>query len=232
MKCIRKFLCVLMLLVLTFACFACSAEDELPFRIRNGDRNSPKIAITVDDCTYMSNVMRIYELCKEYHIGVTFFPVGNRMKDEDAELWRLLAADPDVVIGSHTQNHANWHVCSKERIQKNILEFEETLDRILGYHYPVHYLRPPYGQCTTTKNGGNESRVHSIVSEVGYEYCILWNVSNTNPKGAYQTTRNGSILLFHANKKDYQCLVQLIPMLLERGFEPVTIDELLHLSND
>ena len=43
---------------------------------------------------------------------------------------------------------------------------------------------------------------------------------------AIHKVQNGSILLYHARKKDYECLEALIPMLLEDGFEPVTVSEM------
>ena len=45
-------------------------------------------------------------------------------------------------------------------------------------------------------------------------------------KAAAELTHNGSILLFHARKDDYACLEELIPMLLEAGYEPVTVSGL------
>ena len=54
-----------------------------------------------------------------------------------------------------------------------------------------------------------------------------WNVSQTKAQDAFKRVKNGSILLFHAREKDYKCLQELIPMLLEAGYEPVTVSELL-----
>ena len=73
-----------------------------------------------------------------------------------------------------------------------------------------------------------------ILKKIGYGHILLWDVSwvrnpNTNqldPEGALQRTRNGSILLFHAREADYTVLEKLIPMLLEAGYEPVTVSEL------
>ena len=39
--------------------------------------------------------------------------------------------------------------------------------------------------------------------------------------------RNGSILLFHTRKKDYDCMQAIIPRLLEEGFQMVTVSDLL-----
>jgi len=41
--------------------------------------------------------------------------------------------------------------------------------------------------------------------------------------------KNGDILLYHSNKKDVEGLRKAIPILLERGFELVTVSELLGL---
>ena len=41
--------------------------------------------------------------------------------------------------------------------------------------------------------------------------------------------QNGSILLFHARKKDAECLSVLIPQLVAEGYQLVTVSELLGL---
>ena len=60
----------------------------------------------------------------------------------------------------------------------------------------------------------------------GYDHVLLWDVSETNARKAAEKVQNGSILLYHARKKDYECLAELIPMLLDAGYEPVTVSEL------
>ena len=69
--------------------------------------------------------------------------------------------------------------------------------------------------------------VMQICKRVGYSHAILWDVSEMrSAKAAAELTHNGSILLFHARKDDYACLEELIPMLLEAGYEPVTVSGL------
>ncbi len=41
--------------------------------------------------------------------------------------------------------------------------------------------------------------------------------------------KNGSILLFHTQAKDIRCLEELIPRLLEDGYELVTVSEMLDM---
>ena len=60
--------------------------------------------------------------------------------------------------------------------------------------------------------GRFQQRLDSVL---GFHYEVRWFRPPT-----------GSILLYHARHKDYVCLETLIPLLLEAGFEPVTVSEL------
>ena len=102
--------------------------------------------------------------------------------------------------------------------------FQQTLDEVLGFHYEVRWLRPPYGSIAD--NDGNENRVRKLIKKFGYNNIVKWSVSQTDAQEAIKKVKNGSILLFHAREKDYRCLQELIPMLLEKGFEMVTVSEL------
>ncbi len=52
-------------------------------------------------------------------------------------------------------------------------------------------------------------------------------MSQTDASQALYDVQNGSILLYHARSKDIRCLKELIPRLLEQGYECVTVSELL-----
>ena len=100
-----------------------------------------------------------------------------------------------------------------------MLRTQQKLDEMLGYHYPMQVMRPPFG--STSK------RVAAAVASVGYMSVVKWDVSQTDASKAIYDVQNGSILLYHARAKDIQCLKKLIPKLLEQGYECVTVSELL-----
>ena len=218
----RRFMAILLCAVMLCGM---AAADELPFVVRNGDRDKPYIAITVDDCFDKEYARKIFELCVSYNVPVTFFPLGNQLKQKDADLWQAMAASPLVEIGSHTQNHTSWKNMHRDGINMHVYRFQESLDAVLGYHYQIKSLRPPYGH-TSGKNVSQEG-VKKILARYDIQHVILWDVSQTNASKAIKQVKNGSILLYHARKKDYNCLVKLIPMLLEKGFVPVTVSTLL-----
>lgn len=195
-----------------------------PFRLRFGSREKPKIAITMDDAYDLQYVWKTVELCRKYGIRMTFFPVGRQLFEEDAEHWQDLL-DAGCEIGNHTFWHSSLAKQSARSAVQSLNRFQEQLDKVLGYHYPVRWVRPPYGAVDNEK--GSAWAVQKMLKSCGYNNAILWDVSQTNPEKAAKAVRNGSILLYHARKKDYECLEKLIPVLLEKGFQPVTISELL-----
>ncbi len=217
----KRFLLLLSLLLLLQGL---ALGEELPFAVRYGSRQSRKIAITVDDGFDLPFVWKIRDLFHETGIRGTFFPVGAVLKEEDRAEWQKVL-DYGSEIGSHNFGHNRIGNSPYRTIIGNMARFQEALDKTLGYHYQVQAFRPPFG-CLKDEKGSNRTVVNAILA-YGYDHVILWDVSQTDPEKAIWAVQNGSILLFHARYKDHECLKKLIPMLLEKGFEPVTVSELL-----
>lgn len=95
------------------------------------------------------------------------------------------------------------------------------VDALLDCHYPMQVMRPPMGKTN--------QKVEESVAAVGYLAVVKWDVSETDPVKALAAVQNGSILLFHARKKDAKCLSVLIPQLVAEGYQLVTVSELLGL---
>ncbi|MBE5803596.1 MAG: hypothetical protein E7316_03690 [Clostridiales bacterium] len=213
-------LCLMMLCSRAFAV-------EEGFTVRHGDRNDKRICITVDDCKDTRVLRDIFELGQELDVPITFFTLGYVLLDEDRELWRMVA-ESDCEIG----NHCYWHnsLAAQDRwgIRNLLLRNQERLDEVLGYHYPMQVMRPPYG--TLYDSDTSVGYVLSAIESAGYNHAVLWDVSQTDPDKCIHDVQNGSILLFHTMVADYRCLQQLLPQLKEQGYEFVTVSEMLGLS--
>ena len=106
-----------------------------------------------------------------------------------------------------------------------------AVDRVLGYHYPMQVMRPPYGSLSNRPNYISEKWMNDAIAACGYLHAVKWDVSQTDPQKAYYDVKNGSILLYHAKPKDVACLTELIPKLKAAGFECVTVSNLLGYEN-
>ena len=212
----RKLVCLL----LCFMLVTSTALAETGFTVRHGDRESRKIAITVDDCYDTEQVLAAVELCKQYDVRMTFFVIGSALKFADTDVWQAVL-DAGCEIGNHSWSHTDLTKLTAHQVKFQMLRTQQKVDEILGYHYPMQVLRPPQGKTNGT--------VASAIAEIGYLSVARWDVSQTNAAQALKDTQNGSILLYHARAKDIRCLTTLIPALQEQGYECVTVSELLDL---
>lgn len=231
MSMLRRGLALLLCLCALLAAGCASAEEEEPldsFVLRHGDRNSSRIAITVDDCYKNRREWITYdvELCRKYGIQMTFFPIvyTGCVSEEFRDIW-LDVLDSGCEIGSHTWSHMKLGNRDKWGLMNALGKHQEELDKALGFHYPVRWLRPPYGALKGKIQ--SESQVIGLLKRFGYDHIVHWDVSETiNMEKALSRIQNGSILLFHAQKKDSLFLDKLIPELQARGYEMVTVSAL------
>jgi peptidoglycan/xylan/chitin deacetylase (PgdA/CDA1 family) len=191
----------------------------------HGDRKKRQIAITMDDCGKHEYVQQMLDLCDEYNFKMTFFPIGNKIDETEAEDWRRLV-ESGHEIGNHTNKHANLTKRkSLEKVQAEMTDMENRLNDVLGYEYDIKLMRPPFGSIF-------DPGMHTAkrLDMCGYHYIILWSVSETNSAKMLNKVQNGDILLYHSYKKDVDGLRKAIPILLERGYELVTVSQLLGLD--
>jgi len=222
----RRFAVLFAMLIFLYP-HACAVEAG--FTVFHGDRTIPRIALTVDDCYNTSHVASILDLCEQYRIPVTFFVIGSALKTEDQPLWQR-ALDLGCEIGNHTWSHARLPELSAARIISQLERTQEKLDLVLGWHYPMQLMRPPYGRLSADPDKKSDRRVVEAIEKADYLHAVRWDVSQTDPDKAFRDVENGSILLYHANAKDVRCLGKLIPRLLEAGYECITVSRLLGLE--
>ena len=215
-----------LLLCLMMVCSSACAV-EAGFTVRHGDREVKRICITVDDCKDTVMLRQIFDLGKELDVPMTFFTLGYVLLDEDRELWQEIA-NSACEIG----NHCYWHNSLADHdswgIRNLLLRNQERLDEVLGFHYPMQVMRPPFGELYDADTG--VGYVLKAIESAGYNHAVLWDVSQTNPDKCIHDVQNGSILLFHTLIDDLRCLQKLLPELKAQGYEFVTVSEMLGME--
>ncbi len=178
-----------------------------------------RIAITVDDCFQTANVRKIIGLAEEYGIKLTFFPKGSEIK-KNVELWQEIY-QKGFEIENHSYGHEDVAKLKDKKLLGTVTKHENALNRALGVNYHMSYFRCPGG------SGEKDPRLHAILRERGYKGVAHWSLSGT--RKASETIRmaqDGDIILFHSLEKDVNRLKKVIPALLEKGYELVTVNEL------
>jgi len=191
--------------------------------VYEGNRAVPRIALTVNVDWGEEYLPAILEACAAKKVRLTFFITG-RWAEKFPEMVRRIA-DAGHEVGSHGYSHPHPDHLSVDDNLRDIKRAEDVLTRILGVR-PRLYA-PPYGE--------RGPAVLQAAESAGYR-TILWSVDSLDwrrPDREYIVRRvvdrahNGAIVLMHPTEGTAAAVPELIEGLKDKGFELVTVSELL-----
>lgn len=179
-----------------------------------------KVALTFDDGPSAAATAKILDLLERYHVKATFFVLGNMAEALPEMLKRQVALGCE--IGNHTQGHKNLTKLSVTDMRYQIDTVNNYVESVTGVR--PRLLRPPYG----AKND-------YVRAESGMP-LMLWNIDTEDWKhrNAQKTidavlnfVQDGDIILMHdLYVTTAEACETIIPELINRGFELVTVSEL------
>ena len=195
-----------------------TGPNKLPIIWRKKDETK-RIAVTIDDCFSADNMRAIMRLAEEYNADLTFFPKGETIK-RNADLWREIY-EKGYEIANHTYHHSNVSDLDEDKLRKTITMSEEALNEVLGVNYHMTLFRCPTG------DGMRESKLHKVLTELGYQAVASWDNSGTrDAQTVLKNAKPGQLILFHATNKDVERLKVVIPGLAQAGYEMVSVNTL------
>lgn len=211
------------------------------------------VALTFDLCEREGEVTSydapIVNYLRTKHVPATFFAGGKWLRNHPERAQQLMA-DPLFEVGNHSWTHGNLRVGrDPQRLDDQIrwtrAQYELLWDDLAakarkeGFddeeiaripRIPLTF-RFPYGTCSPEALGA--------VANAGLP-AIQWDVVSGDPsrhqtasqmvEAVLRQVKPGSILIFHANGRGYstaEALPRIIVALRERGFQFVTVSELL-----
>lgn len=200
------------------------AREVITAKANNGvviDPNKPMLALTFDDGPKAGNTERIVEALKKTNSRATFFVVG-QMVELHPELVQL-AYDAGCQIGNHTYSHLDLKKLSPDDVKSQIYKTSNLVYNITGEYTMAG--RPPYGSINDT--------VRETISIPWFN----WNIDTLDWKyrdAAYvkkyvlENASDGSVILMHdLHSTTADAMVETIPELVNRGYQLVTMDELV-----
>ncbi|MBQ3040831.1 MAG: polysaccharide deacetylase family protein [Clostridia bacterium] len=186
-----------------------------------------KIALTFDDGPHPRLTPKILGILDKYSVKATFFVIGQNAKYYPKQLEMII--DNGHEIGNHTYSHKILKFLKKSEIEKELLDAEKQIKEIKDCE--INLIRPPCGLYDDNLEQIARNRDDKIV--LWAIDTLDWEHTSTNVmvKNVLRNIKDGDIILFH----DYvsgeyntpRALEILIPILLEKGYEFVTVSELL-----
>lgn len=179
----------------------------------------PMIALTFDDGPgqYTDALL---EALEKYDSRATFFMLGENISKYPEAIERM--KEIGCEIGNHTMNHKRLTDLSVEDMNAQVEGTNDALKSLIGERADV--VRPPYGAVNSTVRG-----------TVQYP-LIMWSVDTTDwqRKNAesiknytLETVQDGDIVLMHdIHEFTVQAVIDMIPELVDRGYQLVTVQEM------
>lgn len=181
----------------------------------------PEVALTFDDDPSPKYTPLLLDGLKERNVRATFFLLGKNVK-ENQELVQRMQAEGHL-LGNHTYNHVQLNKIPETTARQEILKTNNEIYEATG-KYP-EYMRPPYGAWK--KNMELCVEMLPVFWDID---TLDWKSQNVDAilKAAGEEPEDGSIILMH---DEYQTSVEaallIIDRLKEKGYEFVTVDELI-----
>jgi peptidoglycan/xylan/chitin deacetylase (PgdA/CDA1 family) len=191
--------------------------------IRHGNRNRPRIALTIDDGPDPVYTPRMLDIFRDYAVKATFFVVGGAAEQYPELVVRMKKEGHDV--GSHSYSHPYFHRLSWTGAMREIQMTRWVLNRILSEECKL--FRPPHGKLS----------LRSLVPAwAAGQQVVMWNVDLKDYRASAgeveaQLDRtsicSGDIILYHGiNDAALKALPRVIKAALDKGRKAVTISEL------
>ncbi len=194
---------------------------------RNVNNENMQIALTFDDGPHPGRTPEILDILEKYNIKATFFVIGENVNYYPEVFQRIVAEGHE--IGNHTYSHKVLTDCNEKDLKEEIELFNKALENYEPK--PILNIRPPeggYGNCLKEFASLNDYNIVLwSVDTMDWAHRSVENIVET----VLSETSGGDIILMHdfisGKSPTPDALEIIIPKLIERGFEFVTVSELI-----
>ncbi len=183
------------------------------------DPNKPMVALTFDDGPG-KRTGELLDALEEHRAHATFFMLGKSMGAYPNEIKRMKKIGCETA--SHSYDHPNLSKMDETGIRDQVDRTDQKLSEIIGEGASL--IRPPYGAISDT-----------MKASVGMP-MILWNIDTLDWKTrnaeatvntVMESVKDGDIILMHdIHTESVDAAVELIPKLIDAGFQLVTVSEM------
>ena len=196
--------------------------------IYNVQTDTNKVALTMNCAWNADDIDQILEVLKQNNVKITFFLVGEWIDKFPEAVKKIYEDGHEIASHSNTHPHVN-NLTYEENIEE-IEKSNEKIEKITGQRTQIY--RAPYGEYNNT--------VIQAAQDKGY-YTIQWSLDTLDYTGLtgdemwnriQDKIKAGDIILTHnGTKHTADSLDMLIKNIKQKGFEIVTVSNLIYTEN-
>ncbi|MEJ2486731.1 MAG: chitin deacetylase family protein [Anaerolineales bacterium] len=193
------------------------------------DTDQPVVALTIDDGPDETYSRKILDLLKKHHAHATFFIITERVPGNEEILQRMVEEGHE--IGNHLTEDEPSIKLTNQQFEQELIQS----DQILSQYGEVVWIRPGSGWFndemleTINKHG-----YHLALGSV-YPYDPQIGLAWYSAKYVLWKAKPGAVIVLHdyenRGKRTVAALEEILPQLEDRGYQVVTLSELLMMEN-
>ncbi len=203
-----------------------SASKLLP--VYSVDTEENKIALTINCAWNADDIDLILETLSNNEVKATFFMVGNWVNKFPDAVKKINESGNEIA--NHSESHAHVNNLNYEKNVEEITKCSDRIKAMIGS--PTTLYRGPYGEYNDTvvkaANDSNHIMVQWSIDTLDYNGLSeeqMWE--RIEPK-----LEKGSIILMHNGTENTALsLDMIIKNIKEKGYQPVTVSELIYKEN-
>ena len=194
-------------------------RDEKGVLTRKIDKNKKMVALTYDDGPSIYTP-RVLTTLKKNDAVATFFVVGNRVPTYSDTVKK--AYDMGCEIGNHTYEHKSLPRLSEAGVKEQMSRTDEAVKKVTGQTTVI--MRPTGG--ATNENVKKWVGKPSIIWSID---TLDWKTRNADStkRAVLNHVKDGEVVLMHdLYSATASASETIIPELVKRGYQLVTVSEL------
>ena len=193
------------------------------------------ISITFDDGPHPIFTSQILAILETHGVHATFFLIGSNVASHPEITKQIVIAGHQ--IGNHTFTHPALNKLKDPEIQSEISKTHDAIYTVCGV--TTSLIRPPYGLFNKRILDIFESTNHkTIIGNVYPRDTTLPGIEKIAAR-VMKRIHNGSVIILHDGitvegmdrLQTVESLKKLIPTLRERGFQFVSLPELMDIDH-
>ncbi|HEY9831734.1 MAG TPA: polysaccharide deacetylase family protein [Stenomitos sp.] len=208
-----------------------------------GTTESRTIALTFDDGPHPQYTLELLQVLDHYKIKASFFWLGACV--ERAPSVAQAVYQRGHWIGLHGYYHHSFPLLSPEALQQSLAKTQEAIRVALAtatHDHQACHLHPDKIRDVRPPNGFFTPQTLSLLHQWHYR-PVMWSVVpedwarpgiNVVVQRVLRQVRNGSLIVLHdgscGGQEVAETTAQLIPQLLQQGYDFITIDQLWQRS--
>ena len=188
---------------------------------RKINAKKPMVALTFDDGPNGTATPKILNTLEKYGVVATFFDLGQNIANYPKVVKR--EEELGCEVASHTYSHKNLNTLSTKQIQNDLNKAIKAYENVLG-HKPA-LVRPPYGNANATvKKAINYPLINWDIDTLDWKSRNASKILNEVHK---YSDYDGRIILMHGiYDSTADAVAKLVPELINKGYQLVTVSEL------